>query len=44
MNMIQRNKVYFIMTGLNESFQQTATVSVMNTDAQEVIDDALHIL
>ncbi len=44
MNMIQRNKVYFIMTGLNESFQKTATVSVMNTDAQEVIDDALHIL
>ena len=32
------------MTGLNESFQKTATVSVMNTDAQEVIDDALHIL
>ncbi|MEN2327044.1 hypothetical protein [Lacticaseibacillus paracasei] len=44
MNMIQRNKVYFIMTGLNESFQKTATVSVMNTDAQEVINDALHIL
>ena len=44
MNMVQRNQILFILTGLNLSLKQAASGGLMETEAQEVVDEALDIL
>lgn len=44
MNMVQRNQILFILTGLNLSLKQAASGGLMETEAQEVVDEALAIL
>ena len=40
MNMVQRNQILFILTGLNLSLKQAASGGLMETEAQEVVDEA----
>ena len=44
MNMVQRNQILFILTGLNLSLKKAASGGLMETEAREVVDEALPIL
>ncbi len=44
MNMVQRNQILFILTGLNLSLKKAASGGLMETEAHEVVDEALDIL